>query len=68
MTIKRLDNVGIAVENLDTAVEFLTEDVLLLDARLGNSIAATDSTVSFLMRSGSREKCLFGNRVYATCR
>lgn len=33
MTIKRMDNVGIVVENLDKAVEFFTELGLILEGR-----------------------------------
>jgi Predicted enzyme related to lactoylglutathione lyase len=34
MTIKRMDNVGIVVENLDAAVEFFTEFGLTLEGRM----------------------------------
>lgn len=34
MTIKRMDNVGIVVENLDTAIEFFTEVGLRLEGRM----------------------------------
>ncbi|HEX2613131.1 MAG TPA: VOC family protein [Fibrobacteria bacterium] len=33
MTVKRMDNVGIVVENLDKAVEFFTELGLILEGR-----------------------------------
>ncbi|CAA9577076.1 MAG: Glyoxalase family protein [uncultured Truepera sp.] len=33
MTVKRMDNVGIVVENIDTAVEFFTELGLKLEGR-----------------------------------
>src|SRR6186713_3138448 len=34
MTVKRMDNVGIVVENLDAAVEFFTELGLTLEGRM----------------------------------
>ena len=34
MTVKRMDNVGIVVENLDTAIEFFTELGLTLEGRM----------------------------------
>lgn len=34
MTVKRMDNVGIVVENIDTAVEFFTELGLTLEGRM----------------------------------
>ena len=34
MTVKRMDNVGIVVENLDTAVEFFVELGLTLEGRM----------------------------------
>jgi catechol 2,3-dioxygenase-like lactoylglutathione lyase family enzyme len=34
MTVKRMDNVGIVVENLDTAIEFFTELGLILEGRM----------------------------------
>ena len=34
MTVKRMDNVGIVVENLDKAVEFFTELGLILEGRM----------------------------------
>jgi len=34
MTVKRMDNVGIVVENLDAAVEFFTELGLILEGRM----------------------------------
>jgi catechol 2,3-dioxygenase-like lactoylglutathione lyase family enzyme len=34
MTVKRMDNIGIVVENLDTAVEFFTELGLTLEGRM----------------------------------
>lgn len=33
MTVKRMDNVGIVVEDLDAAVEFFTEMGLILEGR-----------------------------------
>lgn len=34
MTLKRLDNIGIVVENLDTAIDFFTELGLTLEGRM----------------------------------
>ncbi len=34
MTVKRMDNVGIVVEDLDAAIEFLTELGLILEGRM----------------------------------
>ena len=34
MTVKRMDNVGIVVENLDAAIEFFTELGLILEGRM----------------------------------
>lgn len=34
MTVKRMDNVGIVVENLDAAIEFFTELGLILEERM----------------------------------
>src|SRR5690606_8064760 len=34
MTVKRMDNVGIVVENLDSAIEFFTELGLVLEGRM----------------------------------
>jgi catechol 2,3-dioxygenase-like lactoylglutathione lyase family enzyme len=34
MTVKRMDNIGIVVENLDTTVEFFTELGLTLEGRM----------------------------------
>jgi catechol 2,3-dioxygenase-like lactoylglutathione lyase family enzyme len=33
MTVKRMDNIGIVVEDIDTAVEFFTELGLMLEGR-----------------------------------
>ena len=33
MTVKRMDNVGIVVENIDAAIEFFTELGLVLEGR-----------------------------------
>ena len=34
MTVKRMDNVGIVVEDLDAAIEFFTELGLILEGRM----------------------------------
>lgn len=51
VTLKRMDNVGIAVENIDTAIEFFTELGLELEGRAPIEGSWEDGVTGFSTRT-----------------
>ena len=54
MTVKRMDNVGIVVEDINAAIEFLTELGLELEGRAPIEGAWADGVTGLPKSSGSR--------------